>query len=55
MTGAVYKNVSKSSKSKKIRRLSKKTTYYVQVRSYTYSKGVKYYAGWSKVKAVKTR
>lgn len=55
MTGAVYKNVSKSSKSKKIRKLSKKTTYYVQVRSYTYSKGVKYYAGWSKVKAVKTR
>ena len=29
--------------------------YYVQVRTYTISKNVKYYSKWSKKKAVKTK
>lgn len=55
MTNAKTVNVSKNSKSKKIKKLAKKKTYYVQARSYVTSKGVNYYAGWSKVKSVKTK
>ena len=41
--------------SKKIKKLAKKKTYYVRVRSYTYADGVKHVSKWSKVKKIKTR
>lgn len=41
--------------SKKITGLSKKTTYYCRVRTYKTVNGKKYYSGWSKVRAVKTK
>lgn len=41
--------------SKKIKKLKRKTKYYVKVRTYKTVNGVNYYSGWSKTKAVKTR
>ena len=55
MKGAKYKTAGKKSSSKKITKLKKKTKYYVQVRTYTISKNVKYYSKWSKKKVVKTK
>lgn len=55
MSGAKYASAGKSSKSKKIKGLKKKTTYYVQVRTYTKSGGTTFYSGWSGVKSVKTK
>ena len=55
MAGAKYATAGKASKSKKITKLKKKTKYYVQVRTYTISKKVKYYSKWSAKKAVKTK
>ena len=57
MNGAVCKTVgTKYNKvSKKIKSLKKKTTYYVQVRSYKIVNGNYYYSGWSGIKKVKTK
>ena len=55
MAGAKYATAGKSSASKKISKLKKKTKYYVQVRTYTISKNVKYYSKWSAKKTVKTK
>ena len=55
MSGAKYVTAAKSSKSKKIKGLAKKKKYYVQVRTYTKSKGVTYYSKWSPTKAVTTK
>jgi len=55
MSGAKYTTAGKSSKSKKIGKLAKKTRYYVQVRTYTTSGGKTFYSGWSSVKSVKTK
>lgn len=55
MAGAKYATASKKSSSKKITKLKKKTKYYVQVRTYTISKKVKYYSKWSTKKAVRTK
>lgn len=53
---AKVKNVAGYKKtSKKITGLSRKTKYYVRVRTYMTVKGVKYYSSWSKTKAVKTK
>ena len=53
---AKYKTVKGYTKtSKKITGLSRKTKYYVRVRTYMTVKGVKYYSNWSKTKAVKTK
>lgn len=41
--------------SKKVSKLPAKKKYYVRVRTYKTVKGVKYYSGWSKVKAVTTK
>ena len=50
-----YATAGKSSKSKKIRKLKKKTKYYVQVRTYTIKDGIKYYSKWSALKKVTTK
>ena len=55
MKGAKYVNAGKKATSKKIGKLKKKTKYYVQVRTYTVSKNVKYYSKWSAKKVVKTK
>ena len=55
MSGAKYATAGKSSKSKKIKGLAKKTRYYVQVRTYTTSGGKNYYSQWSLPKTVKTK
>ena len=55
MSGAKYVTASKSSKSKKISKLSKKKKYYVQVRTYTKVNGVTFYSSWSAKKSVKTK
>lgn len=55
MAGAKYATASKKSSSKKITKLKKKTKYYVQVRTYTISKKVKYNSKWSTKKAVRTK
>ena len=55
MSGAKYATASKKSKSKKIKGLGKKTTYYVQVRTYTKSSGKTLYSKWSGTKSVKTK
>lgn len=39
----------------KVGKLAKKKVYYVRVRTFKKVKGVNYFSGWSKVKAVKTR
>lgn len=55
-SNAKVKNVSGYKKtSKKITGLTRKTKYYVRVRTYMTVKGVKYYSTWSKTKAVKTK
>lgn len=55
MSYARYVNASKKSKSKKIKKLARKTRYYVQVRTYKNDYGDIYYSHWSKVKSVKTK
>lgn len=55
-TKCTYKTVKGSrSGSTKISKLSRKTKYYVSVRTYSIIKGNKFYSGWSKAKAVRTR
>ncbi len=44
-----------SSKAKTVKKLKKKTKYYVKVRSYKTVGGKTYYSSWSKVKTVKTK
>ncbi|MDO4854846.1 MAG: hypothetical protein Q4A43_05525 [Coriobacteriia bacterium] len=44
-----------SAKAKTVKKLKKKTKYYVQVRAYKVVNGKTYYSGWSKVKTVKTK
>ena len=55
MSGAKYVTAKKTSKSKKIKKLSRKKTYYVQVRTYMKKNGVTYYSSWSSRKSVKTK
>lgn len=55
MSGAKTATAIKSSKSKKIKGLKAKTTYYVQVRTYTKSGGTTFYSSWSAKKSVKTK
>ena len=55
MSGAKYATAGKSSKSKKIKGLAKKTRYYVQVRTYTAYGGKTFYSQWSLPKAVTTK
>ena len=45
----------KKAKTKKIKGLARKTTYYTRVRAYKYAGGVKHVSGWSKVKKVRTK
>lgn len=52
---SVVKTAGKSSKSKKISKLKRKTTYYVRVRSYKWISGKKHVSKWSTVKKVKTK
>ncbi|MDO4854878.1 MAG: hypothetical protein Q4A43_05685 [Coriobacteriia bacterium] len=44
-----------SAKAKTVKKLKKKTKYYVQARTYKVVNGKTYYSGWSKVKTVKTK
>ncbi len=55
MASSKYVKVGKSSKGKTIKKLSKKTKYYVQVRNYRKSGGKTYYSKWSAKKSVKTK
>ena len=56
MAGAKTKTVKKYNKtSVKVKKLAKKTTYYVQVRTYMKVGGRNYYSNWSGVKSVKTK
>lgn len=56
MTGAKTVEVAKAkTTSKKIKKLEKKTRYYVQVRTYKSKSGKLYYSGWSGKKTAKTR
>lgn len=43
------------SASKTIKKLKKKKTYYVRIRTYKTVSGKKYYSAWSKIKSVKTK
>ena len=52
-TGTV--SAKKTAKTKKIKKLAKKTTYYTRVRSYKYIGGVKHVSYWSAVKKNKTK
>ena len=54
-SGAKKKNVNAHKGSAKITKLAKGKTYYVRVRAYVKSKGVKKYGKWSKVKKVKIK
>lgn len=54
MSGAKYVGAKKKAKSKKIKKLAKKTRYYVQIRTYTVKGGKTYYSGWS-TKSVVTK
>lgn len=54
-SGAKKKNVNARKDSTKITKLAKGKTYYVRVRAYVKSKGVKKYGKWSKVKKVKIK
>ena len=45
-----YKKVSK-----KVKKLKTRKKYYIRVRTYKTVSGIKYYSGWSKVKAIKTK
>ncbi|MDO4870294.1 MAG: right-handed parallel beta-helix repeat-containing protein [Bacillota bacterium] len=55
MSEAKTVKASKTSRSKKIKRLAKKTRYYVQVRTYTKANDTTYYSRWSVIKTVKTK
>lgn len=56
LSGAKYKTVSSNKTVKKtVKKLKKKTTYYVQVRTYKKVSGTKYYSPWSNTKSVKTK
>ena len=55
MSGAKTVKASKKAKSKKVKKLAKKTNYYVQVRTYTVKSGKTFYSNWSPVKTVKTK
>lgn len=57
MSGAKYKTIgTKYNRTyKKISKLKKKQTYYVQTRTYKTVGGVKYYSNWSSVRSVKTK
>lgn len=55
MASSKYVKAGKSSKGKKIKKLSKKTKYYVQVRNYTKKGGKTYYSKWSGKKTVRTK
>ncbi len=55
MASSKYVKVSKTSKGKTIKKLSKKTKYYVQVRNYMKKGGKTYYSKWSAKKTVKTK
>ena len=55
MKGAKYKNVGKKKAYQTIRKLSRKKTYYVQVRCYKKANGYVYYGVWSPKKKVKTK
>lgn len=48
-------NVSKKSTKATVKKLKKRKTYRVRVRSYKKINGKKYYSGWGKVKSVKVR
>lgn len=48
-------NVSKKSTKATVKKLKKRKTYWVRVRSYKKINGKKYYSGWGKVKSVKVR
>ena len=45
----------KTATSRKFKKLARKTTYYVRVRSYKWTGGVKHVSAWSSVKRVKTK
>ena len=47
--------VKKTAKSKKIKKLAKKKTYYVRVRAYKKSGDTIHISKWSKIKKVKTK
>ena len=55
MAGAKTVAAGKTAKSKTIKKLGKKTTYYVQMRTYTKTTAGTFYSGWSKAKKVKTK
>ena len=55
MASSKYVKVGKTSKGKTIKKLSKKTKYYVQVRNYMKKGGKTYYSKWSAKKTVKTK
>lgn len=55
MSGAKTTTASKSSKSKKIKKLQAKKKYYVQVRIYTKKNGSTFYSNWSSKKSVTTK
>lgn len=55
MSGAKTATAVKSSKSKKIKGLKAKTTYFIQVRTYTKSGGTTFYSSWSAKKSIKTK
>ena len=55
MASSKYVKASKTSNGKTIKKLSKKTKYYVQVRNYMKKGGKTYYSKWSAKKTVKTK
>lgn len=55
MSGAKYITAGKTSKSRKVKGLTKKKTYYVQARTYTTKSGTTFYSKWSSVKTVKVK
>ena len=56
LSNAKYKTINKTRTTKKtIYKLSKKTKYYVQVRTFKTVRGTKYYSAWSNTKAAKTK
>ena len=44
-----------AAKAKTVKKLKKKTKYYVQARAYKVVNGKTYYSSWSKIKTVKTK
>ncbi len=53
--GRVIRKAGKSKYSAKVSGLRKKTTYYVMVRTYRNTNGIKYVGAWSKTRKLKTR